>query len=133
MFKALLHVSVWTSILLALTGFVPVVEGRHLTGYALLAHAGLGGLLAVTLAVLLLLTGQPHLPENEHGGSKVSTPRKWSYWLMTISALALILSVLVAMLPLLGTHGQHLAISAHRYAAVLFVLAGTGYLFLRKR
>ena len=133
MFKALLQVSVWTSFILAVTGFVPVVQGRLLTGYALLAHAGLGGLLAVTLAVLLILTGQPHLPENEPGDSKVSTPRKWSYWLMTISALALILSVLIAMLPLLGTHGQHLAISVHRYAAVLFVLAGAGYLLLSKR
>ncbi|MDA1045034.1 MAG: hypothetical protein O3C57_07405 [Verrucomicrobia bacterium] len=133
MYKSLLRISVLAGLVLTLTGFAPVLRGHVLTGYALLLHVALGGLLAVTFTLMLILTGLDHGPGNAHSASPVSAPCKLCYWLIVASTLVLILSVLAAMVPLLGTHAQHLAISIHRYAALLFILAAMGYALLRKR
>lgn len=44
-------------------------------------------------------------------------------WVLIVSGIVLILSVLIAMFPILGTHGQHVAIVIHRIAAIVSVVA----------
>jgi hypothetical protein len=101
-------------ILLALTGFLfgwPV--SYPLDGYPLLSHVGLGALYAAVLTVWVPLRIRSH-------GSV------W-LWLMLLCGILLVLSILLAMFPLLGTHGQHVCIVIHRIAAILSLAAAAGY------
>jgi hypothetical protein len=102
--------------LLAITGFGfgwPI--SYPLNGFPLLSHVGLGALYAVALTLWALLRAK--------SGGNI-----W-FWILIVCGIVLILSVLVAMFPILGTHGQHLAIVVHRVAAILsMIAAGMGCL-----
>ena len=96
-------------LVLALTGFLfgwPFAS--PLGGFPLLAHVGFGALFAVTLLVWAALRSK--------------SVGLWG-WVLIVSGIVLILSVLVAMFPILGTHGQHVAMVIHRIAAVVSVVA----------
>ncbi len=103
---------------LAVTGFVfgwPV-RGA-LGGFPLLLHVAFGGLYAVALLAWALL--------------RARTGGLW-LWLLVGSGIVLILSVLVAMFPILGTQGQHAAIVLHRMAALATLVAAAGCMAARK-
>jgi hypothetical protein len=96
-------------IVLAVTGFGfgwPL--SYPLAGFPLLTHVGIGALYAVLLLVLAVL--------------RAREGTIW-FWMLLISGIILILSVLIAMFPLLGTAGQHTAIIIHRVAAVVSIIA----------
>jgi hypothetical protein len=100
-------------IVLGLTGFLfgwPV--SYPLNGFPLLAHVGFGAVYAIALTVWALLR------------AKSNDGNIW-FWITLISGIILILSILVAMFPILGTHGQHLAIVVHRAAAILSLVAAS--------
>ncbi len=94
---------------LAVTGFL---------GFALLIHVAFGGLYAILLLLWILL----------HAKSGRSI---W-FWMLLLCGIVLILSVLLAMFPILGSHGQQLCIAVHRWAAILTVVAAAGC-FIMKR
>lgn len=94
---------------LAVTGFF---------GFALLAHVAFGGLYAILLLLWVLLHAK--------GGRTI-----W-FWILLFCGIILILSVLLAMFPILGSHGQQLCIAVHRWAAILTVVAAAGC-FIMKR
>jgi hypothetical protein len=108
-------------VVLSITGFLfgwPV--SYPLGGFPLLSHVGFGALYAITLTVWALLRARS-------GGNA------W-FWLLLVCGIVLILSVLVAMFPILGTHGQHLAIVVHRVAAILSIIAAAmGCLCAKKK
>jgi hypothetical protein len=96
-------------LVLVITGFLfgwPIKPS--LGGFPLLSHVGFGALYAISLLVYAVL--------------KVKSGGPW-FWLLLICGIVLILSVLIAMFPILGTHGQHVAIVIHRIAAVLSIVA----------
>ena len=96
-------------LVLIVTGFLfgwPIKPS--LGGFPLLSHVGFGALYAGALLVYAVVTAKSGGP--------------W-FWVLFISGIVLILSVLIAMFPILGTHGQHLAIIIHRIAAVLSIVA----------
>ncbi len=105
---------------LAVTGFLfgwPVSD--PLDGFPLLSHVGFGALYAVTLTVWALLRAK-------------SDGNLW-FWLMLGCGIVLILSILIAMFPILGTHGQHITIILHRVAAILSIVAAVmGCLTVKK-
>jgi len=91
---------------LAITGFVfgwPV--SSPLNGFPLLGHVGFGALYAGLLAIWALLRAK-------------SAGTVW-FWLMVVCGIVSILSVLASMFPLLGTHGQHVAMVIHASAGIL--------------
>ena len=96
--------------ILSITGFGFGWPIRYpLGGFPLLSHVGFGALYAVSLTVWALLRAKS-------GGTI------W-FWLLLVCGIALILSILIAMFPILGTHGQHTAIVVHRVAAILSIIA----------
>jgi hypothetical protein len=96
-------------IALAVTGFLFGWPIRSvLGGFPLLIHVGFGALYAVALLVYALLRAR-------NGGL-------W-FWILLVSGIVLIGSILIAMFPILGTHGQHVAIIVHRVAAMLSIIA----------
>ncbi|MBT3293648.1 MAG: hypothetical protein HN919_02850 [Verrucomicrobia bacterium] len=112
-----------STVLLALTGFGGMLQG-HLGGYPLLTHTAAGALFALCLAVLALLKARHHL---------TPTVQSACFWLLLVCAVVLILTVLVAMVPLLDTHAQHGALALHTLAAVVFVAALALYAFMARR
>ncbi|MCF7847665.1 MAG: cytochrome c3 family protein, partial [Kiritimatiellales bacterium] len=110
--EVLVIAAVFASIaFLAITGFLfGWCTGHPLGGYALLGHTAFGGLYAAALCALVLLRGR----------STWFTPlRKTAFWVLLASGLMLVLSILMAMFPIFGTHGQHMCIVLHRIAALL--------------
>ncbi|QBG48614.1 hypothetical protein EGM51_14830 [Verrucomicrobia bacterium S94] len=106
-------------LVLALTGFLFGWPFSYpLNGFPLLSHTGFGALYAVALVVYAVVRAKSGGP--------------W-FWVLLISGIVLILSVLLAMFPVLGTHGQHTAIVVHRTAAVIsLIAAGMGCLSAKK-
>lgn len=137
-------------ILLALTGFVPVVFfGKPVSGFVLLFHAFAAPVFAVGLAILALLWAHHHrFDKNDwqsslhvfrrKAASQKSSPRitrlgqKISFWLILLLSLPVIVSIILSMVPLFGTQGQTVLLHLHGYAALLLVIAAVTSFYLLK-
>jgi cytochrome b subunit of formate dehydrogenase len=131
-------------VVLAVTGFYPtLVLGRHISGYTVMVHATFAPVFAICLAVLAVmwahscrfaysdwpwfqrivqrLTLVKSAGEQAHCESS-SLGQKITFWLIIFLAMPLILSIVLIMLPLFGTHWQECLISTHRWTALVFTL-----------
>ena len=145
MLRILIYLAVlFCFIVLAITGFYPtLILGKHITGYLVMVHATFAPVFAVCIAVLAVMWAQrwrftpgdwpcfervvqwATLSDNpgENTFRKSSgLGRKISFWLIIFLALPLILSIVLSMLPLLGTHWQELLLSVHGYTALVFTM-----------
>ena len=59
--------------------------------------------------------------------------RKSCFWMEVILALPLILSIVLSMLPLFGTHGQEVLFHMHRCCALAFAWVGLIHIYLAMR
>ncbi len=131
-------------VVLAVTGFYPtLVLGEHISGYLLMIHATFAPVFAVCLAVLAVMwASRCRLSYSDWPGfqrfvqrvtlvksTANDTPHKSSglgqkitFWLIIFLALPLILSIILSMFPLFGTHWQELLLSTHRYTALVFAM-----------
>jgi cytochrome b subunit of formate dehydrogenase len=131
-------------LVLAVTGFYPtLVLGEHISGYLVMIHATFAPVFAVCLAVLAVMwasrcrfvysdwpwferlvqwvtsvksTGEEAPSKSTGLGQKIT------FWLIIFLALPLILSIILSMFPLFGTHWQELLLGVHRYTALVFAL-----------
>ena len=139
-------------VVLAITGFYPLlVLGKHISGYPVMVHATFAPIFAICLAVLAVMwasscrfaysdwpwfkrfvqwiTSVKSSGEEAHG----KTPglgQKVAFWLIIFLALPLILSIVVSMLPFIGSHWQESLLSMHRYTALVFALVGIVHTYL---
>jgi len=131
-------------VVLAVTGFYPtLVLGEHISGYLLMLHATFAPIFAVCLAVLAVMwASRCRLSYSDWPGfqrfvQRVTLVRstgnktphqssglgqKIAFWLIIFLALPLILSIVLSMFPLFGTHCQELLLSMHRYTALVFAM-----------
>ena len=129
-------------IVLAITGFYPtIILGQHITGYLVMVHATFAPVFAVCLAVLAVMWARrwrftggdwpwfesivrwatlTNNPGNDTPRKNSDLGRKVSFWLIIFLALPLILSIVLSMFPLFGTHWQEILLSMHRYTALFF-------------
>jgi len=131
-------------LVLAVTGFYPtIILGEHISGYLVMVHATFAPIFAICLAVLAVMwarncrfnqsdwpwfgrivqrvtlvksTGEETLRKSSGLGHKIT------FWLIVSLALPLILSIVLSMFPIFGTHWQELLLSTHRYTALVFAL-----------
>ena len=134
----------------SITGFIPVLMGKHISGYPVMIHATLAPVLSVCLAVLAVLwAGRCRFTRGDwpwferlvqrvtaaetsagQPGCKCSAlAQKVTFWLIVFLALPLILSIIVSMFPLFGTHGQKYLLGLHRNIAMVFVLVGIAHTY----
>jgi len=139
-------------VILAVTGFYPtLVLGRHISGYPVMVHATFAPVFAICLAVLAVmwarrcrfaysdwpwfqrivqrLTLVKSAGEQAHCESS-GLGQKITFWLIIFLALPLILSIILSMFPLFGTHWQELLLSMHRYTALVFALVVIVHIYL---
>lgn len=145
MLRILIYLAVlFCFIVLAITGFYPtLILGKHITGYLVMVHATFAPVFAVCLAVLAVMWAQrwrftagdwpwfervvkwatlTNNPGENNFHKSSGLGRKISFWLIIFLALPLILSIVLSMLPFLGTHWQELLLSMHRYTALVFTM-----------
>ena len=153
--KLVYLVAVVCFLVLTITGFYPVlIKGEHISGYSMMVHATFAPVFAVCLAALavmwaarcrfedgdcplvkrlvLWLTGGKGPVEKPKCGCSV-VRQKVLFWLLVVLALPLILSIVVSMFPLLGTHWQEVLLAVHRYVAGAFVVVGVLHMFMLLR
>ncbi len=139
-------VSAFCFVVLGITGFYyPIVRGEHITGYLMMLHATLAPVFAICMAILgvtwasrfrfdrkdcpwlrqlLRRTTRLRIADVE-GPSACAAETAWkvTFWLVVALAVPLILSIVLSMLPLVGTHGQDVLLATHRWIAVAFAVA----------
>lgn len=137
-------VTVLSVVVLTITGFYPVlILGEHISGYPVMIHATFAPVFSACLAVLAVLwAGRCRFAGGDwpwferlvrrvtatdgsggQPGCKCSVlAQKVTFWLIVFLALPLILSIILSMFPLFGTHGQEYLLGLHRNTAAVFVL-----------
>jgi cytochrome b subunit of formate dehydrogenase len=126
-------------LVLAITGFWPLlVQGEpHISGYLMMIFAICLAILAITWASRYRFAGDDcpclqrllrrvtrlHIPEPHERCKCATTVQKVAFWAVVALALPLILSIVLSMLPLFGTHYQELALTVHRWTSIVFFVA----------
>ena len=145
-------VALFCCVVLTITGFFPLlVLGEHISGFPVMIHATFAPVFAVCLAVLAVMWASrcrftyadwpwfqrfvQRVTAAESAGEKTSGEcsclgQKIAFWLIVVLALPLILSMVLIMLSLFGTHGQELLLGMHRCTAAIFVLVAGAHTFL---
>lgn len=150
-------VSVVCFLVLGVTGFYSLlVHGEHISGYLMMIHATFAPIFAICLAVLAItwagqyrfskgdcpwlqgllrrVTRLRILAEAAEGPCKcAATAEKMAFWVIVVLALPLILSVVLSMLPLYGTHWQEFAMAVHRWTALVFAVVVLVHTYLAVR
>ncbi len=139
-------------VVLAVTGFYPtLVLGEHISGYLVMVHATFAPVFAVCLAVLAVMWASHYRftysdwpwfqsivqrvtlvkSASEEAHSKSSgLGQKMTFWLLIFLALPLILSIVLSMFPLFGTHHQELLLASHGYVAMVFTIVAIVHIYL---
>ncbi len=91
-----------------------------MTGWILMAHVGSSGMFSIGLMIVALTWTSPVA---QRGGIS------WLfYWILLLSGWLVIVSGVVPMTPVFGTHGQHLLYLIHRYSALVAAAAAVLHL-----
>ena len=113
------------AIILACTGFAPMITGQHMWGYALILHAACAPVFVTCLAYVALSGAQGRTWQG--GASLLTGLGVICFWLMLLVSLPLILSMVLSMFPWCGTHGQEVLFEIHRISAMIWIAsAGVG-------
>jgi cytochrome b subunit of formate dehydrogenase len=139
-------------LVLIVTGFVPtVLMGKTIYGYWLMLHATFGGVFAVCIMGLAVMSSssnafsaqdfpavcrlfKPTLQQDQNAQTRSGKGlAKLCYWFLLTISVVLTFSIVLSMFPLFGTGGQEFLISIHRYCGLAFAAVAIihTYLFIR--
>ena len=145
--KLVFVVAVVCGAVLMVTGFAPpLVLHETISGWWLVIHATFAPVFAACVAILTVMWAGnctfdkdylPWLsrliarkPRSTEKPEKYELCRKVLFWVILFLALPVILSAVLSMFPIFGTHGQENLLCLHRYSTLTFVLLGVTYLYL---
>ncbi|NOY59091.1 MAG: hypothetical protein GXO75_09180 [Calditrichaeota bacterium] len=148
--KLLFPLTAFCVLVMALTGFIPVVFfGTHMSGYILMLHVATSSLFALCIALAGILWAHKHRFEkadwqvfralfSRNADVDLTKKVKSEFWnkvcfwsVINLSVLA-ISSIVASMYKIFGTHGQELLLQFHRYSTLLLIVLATIYTFLVK-
>ena len=122
---------------LGVTSFVGMFRLGAVGGWWLFAHMGGSGALVAALPLLALMwadanrfcvagagEGEAAAPAQQFLGLA-----KVAFWTILVSGLVVIGTMIVSMLPWLGSQGQHWMLDVHRYAGLVCVVAAGIHLY----
>lgn len=132
---------------LAITGFVPrIFLDEQISGWWLMIHATAAGVFAACMAALAVMWADkcrldknywPWLnriirrtPQSVGPPQKYELGQKVAFWLIIALSLPVILSAVLSMFPLFGTHWQEVLAEVHRYCTLAIAITGIIYLYL---
>ncbi len=126
-------------VVLAVTAYwASIGWGGPMTGYSLMIHTTSGAVFGVAVAAMLITwavdnafakhdcrwmaKGGPWSTRDDLPADRFNAGDKIYFWAAGLLTLVLLLSMLLSMLPLFGTAGQHLMYDIHRYAALVLMV-----------
>jgi cytochrome b subunit of formate dehydrogenase len=110
-------------LVLSLTGLTFAIIGKVLGGWFLILHVGAAPLFALAVAALAVLWADRRQYAASPGAQELDTGTKLLFWLMVLAAEISMLSAVLPMTPLFGSHPMHLLLDIHRYSSLaLFIL-----------
>ena len=119
-------------VVLAFTGFWPVIRGEPLSGWFLMVHNGAAGPFALGLLVLAILWAErrPARLVESPVATGFGRGQRLVFWAAALLATTLVLTMMFSMVQIFGTPGQELLFEIHRYSALAMVLVAMvhGYL-----
>jgi hypothetical protein len=131
---------------LAVTGFIPVIFGIHLTGVLLIIHVTVAPFFVLSLMFTILLWAHHkqfdirdfeyvfgNNPTNRLGVQKNLLWQKVGFWSFLVFSIPAILSIILGMYPLFGTDGQENLLDVHRYSVLILMFISGFYLILKIR
>lgn len=119
-------VALVSALVLAITGFAPGLLGGHLSGLVLMAHMGCVMPFLLSIAFLSITCAKQHDLRDR------VTLGRLCFWTLLLLAVPLTLTVVLIMLPLVGTDGQRELLELHELLAFMFVVVALLYSLLRK-
>ncbi|HUU93485.1 MAG TPA: cytochrome b/b6 domain-containing protein [Phycisphaerae bacterium] len=140
LWERLVHVVLLaTFLVLAVTGFwASIGWDGPMSGYVLMIHTTCGAVFAVCVAVSLITWAADHAFAGHDGrwirrggccstrgdlpAGRFNASAKIYFWLAGLLTLVALLSMLLSMIPLLDTDGQHLMYHVHRYSTLILVV-----------
>ncbi len=142
-------------VVLAISGFYPLlVRGEHISGYLMMIHATFAPVFAICLAILAITWAAGYrfetgdcpwlwrflrrvtalrIPSPEGPCRCSLVVQKAMFWAIVALSLPLILSIVLSMLPLFGTHWQETLLATHRWTAIVFAVAVLIHTYLTVR
>jgi len=128
-----------TFLVLAVTAYwASIGWGGPMAGYSLMIHTTCGAVFAVAVAAMLvtwaagnafaghdgrwLEKGGPWSTRARLPAGRFNAGDKIYFWAAGLLTLILLLSMLLSMVPIFGTAGQHLMYDLHRYAALVLMV-----------
>ena len=133
---------------LLLTGFGPLLFGCRLHGYLLMIHATFAPVF-IACTAFIAITGAAHYAFNKKDTGYIPCPcwklpnradgcwltdtgigAKAGFWFLLLMTLPLTLSMVLGMLPFIGTHVQEFLMNAHRWCALVFGLTAIVELYI---
>jgi cytochrome b subunit of formate dehydrogenase len=145
--KLIFLLAILCFLILVVTGFVPrVVFGTVISGWWLMIHATAAPVFAACIAILAVLWADKNRldknywpllnrilsrsPKSEAIPEKHELKLRICFWVVLTMSLPVILSAVVSMFPLFGTHGQEVLLQIHRYSTLILSLFAIVYLYL---
>lgn len=144
--KAFYFLTVLSFLVLAITGFLPVViSGSPISGLPLILHVTLAPLFAISLTVVTVFWAYHHRfnrsdwqrllqwIRREKSTALQANPNLWQkicFWSILVLAVPVLISVILNMYPLFGTAGQQFLLHLHGYTALLMLIAVVGHSYL---
>ncbi|MHC4069066.1 MAG: cytochrome b/b6 domain-containing protein [Planctomycetota bacterium] len=139
-------------VVLVLTGFYrPLVMDENLSGYLLMIHATFAPVFAICVAILAVMWAHhnrfkaadwPWLlrvlrcfirmktADEQDEGQRSCLVQKIAFWLIIFLTLPVILSIVLGMFPIFGTHGQEVLLNLHRYSTLALTLTAIVHIYL---
>jgi len=144
--KLVFLVALFCLVVLAITGFVPsVFYGVAIHGWWLFIHAIMAGVFAATMAALAVLWADSNRfdknylpwfntilrrqPKSTLIPDEYELEIKICFWAIFVLMLPVILSAVVSMFKIFGTHGQVVLLDIHRYSTLFLTLLAIIYLY----
>ncbi|MBL7139952.1 MAG: cytochrome b/b6 domain-containing protein [Planctomycetes bacterium] len=129
-----------TFLVLAVTSFwASIGWGGPMAGYTLMIHTTCGAVFAVAVAAMLVTWAADHAfadhdcqwlkacgccsTRGDLPAGRFNASDKVYFWLAAPLVLVLLLTMLLSMVPVLGTAGQYLMYDLHRWSALVLVIA----------
>jgi hypothetical protein len=132
----LIYLSTFASVLvLGVTSFYSVIDHGAMHGWFLLIHVASAGGFVVCLMLIALIWALPSRPcagsnvraddplHETKSAARFGSITKLCFWLILISGVVTAGSMLLSMLPLMGTESLLQMITLHRYAGLVLVVS----------
>jgi len=131
----------------AVTGFVPALMGRELSGWWLLLHDAAGATFAAFSAVLVVIWADDCLVPCQRVSARIArgetkgglalsraarfnTRQKAFFWFVAVCAFFLIGTGLLDVFPVLSEKGQLALVQTHKFFALLLLIAVIAHFYL---